>query len=384
MLKVGTKIVQTLVDAGHIAYFAGGWVRDYLLDHPSDDIDIATTASIEEIQALFEKTIPVGAQYGIMIVVMEGHNFEVATFRKDRGYADGRRPTGIDPASPEEDAKRRDFTINGMFFDPLTKTVYDWVEGKADLEKKLIRAIGNPHERFLEDRLRMIRAIRYAGRFGFAIDQATIDAIDDHASTLFPAVAIERVTHEFEKMQRFPNFDEGLLFMHRHGLLPTIFPDLKDLPETEIRYRLKHVSSYPVSIPVIIPLLDLFPNYDLKQKVALVDYLKLPRRDKDFVKTHHLILTHEGDDASWAHIYARPFADMCLELLKDDVHTKRYEMLIAHIERIQNKTPVVCAKHLLEKGIQPGEQMGDLLKDAERISINENILDPALICKRLL
>src|SRR6185437_5720237 len=167
MYEVATHIVKRLVEAGHLAYFAGGWVRDFLLNHPSDDIDIATSASVEEIQALFPKTIPVGIAFGIVIVVEKGHQFEVATFRKDRGYVDGRRPTGIDPASPEEDAQRRDFTLNGMFYDPLQKKVLDFVSGQEDLKKGIIRAIGNPHERFLEDRLRMMRAVRYGTRFGF-------------------------------------------------------------------------------------------------------------------------------------------------------------------------------------------------------------------------
>ncbi|MCH9614461.1 MAG: CCA-adding enzyme [Chlamydiia bacterium] len=383
MYNVGTKIVKTLNDAGHTAYFAGGWVRDHLLGHDSDDIDIATSASTEEVQGLFEKTIPVGVEYGIVIVVEEGHNFEIATFRQDRGYADGRRPTGIDPATPEEDAKRRDFTINGMFYDPLTEKLYDFVEGQKDLEKKLIRAIGNPHERFLEDRLRMIRAIRYAGRFGFAIDGSTISAIDDHASTLFPAVAIERVTHEFEKMQRFPNFDEGLIFMHRHFLLQTVFPILKDVSETEIRYRLRHLKTYPISIPVILPLLDLFPDASLEEKLELVDYLKLSKNDRHITKTLHLLKANEGDQASWAHIYARCDAPTCLKLLDDKTHQTRVEALMPHIERIQNKSPIVSARTLMGYGVKPGETMGEFLRKAEALAINENLLDPLLICKRL-
>src|SRR5690348_7960761 len=126
--SIATKVVKRLANAGHIAYFAGGWVRDFLMKQPSDDIDIATSASIDQTCSLFPKTIPVGVAFGIVIVVEEGHQFEVATFRKDRGYIDGRRPTGIDPATPKEDAQRRDFTINGMFFDPLEEKIYDFVE----------------------------------------------------------------------------------------------------------------------------------------------------------------------------------------------------------------------------------------------------------------
>ena len=148
LTPIAKTIVEKLKANGHTAYFAGGWVRDFLLQRPSDDIDIATSASVEEIQSIFPKTIPVGISFGIVIVVEKGHQFEVATFRQDKGYADGRRPTHIDKATPEEDAKRRDFTINGMFYDPTTEEVFDYVGGKDDLKKGIIKAIGDPHERF--------------------------------------------------------------------------------------------------------------------------------------------------------------------------------------------------------------------------------------------
>jgi len=202
-LQIAIKIVEKLQNSGHIAYFSGGWIRDFLLKVPSDDIDIATSASVEEVRDLFSKTIPVGIAFGIIIVVEEGHTFEVATFRKEKEYTDGRRPTHIEPASPEEDSLRRDFTINGMFFDPIQDKLLDFVEGQKDLEKGVIRAIGDPHQRFLEDRLRMIRAVRYSNRFNFPIDCDTTQAILSHAASLFPSVAIERVWQEFQKMAKF-------------------------------------------------------------------------------------------------------------------------------------------------------------------------------------
>ena len=133
---VAITLIKTLQEEGFTAYFAGGWVRDFLMERPSDDIDIATDATVEEIQQLFPKTIPVGIAFGIVIVVKEGYQYEVATFRKDQGYKDGRRPIGIEKAAPEEDAKRRDFTINGMFYDPLQEKLYDYVGGQEDLEQK--------------------------------------------------------------------------------------------------------------------------------------------------------------------------------------------------------------------------------------------------------
>lgn len=217
-------IIDTLHQAGFVAYYAGGWVRDYLLKHPSDDIDIATNAPPETIQALFPHTVPIGIAFGIILVIIDHHSYEVATFRQDQGYTDGRRPSQIAFTTAEEDAKRRDFTINGMFYDPLNGKILDYVGGKDDLQKKLIRAIGNPHERIKEDRLRMIRAIRLSCRFRFTIDKATQEAIHAHAKEIFPAVAIERIVQELTKAHQFKVLPEMLLHLHEFGLLAPLFP----------------------------------------------------------------------------------------------------------------------------------------------------------------
>ena len=171
--KIATAIVRKLVAAGYTAYFAGGWVRDYLMGHPSEDIDLATDAPPEKIIDLFPKTLLVGVAFGVVVVIVDGHQFEVATFRRDIDYADGRKPSKIELSTAEEDAFRRDFTINGMFYDPLTNQILDYVGGQEDLKKKIIRAIGNPHKRIQEDRLRMIRAVRLSCRFDFQIEEKT-------------------------------------------------------------------------------------------------------------------------------------------------------------------------------------------------------------------
>ena len=138
-------IVDTLAKAGFIAYYAGGWVRDLLLNHPSDDIDIATNAPPETIQALFPHTVPVGIAFGIVIVIIEGHQYEVATFRQDLDYKDGRRPSCIEFTTAVEDARRRDFTVNVMFYDPLTDHIFDYVNGRADLDSKIFQYHCNQH-----------------------------------------------------------------------------------------------------------------------------------------------------------------------------------------------------------------------------------------------
>jgi poly(A) polymerase len=398
-----TAVIKKLVDAGYIAYFAGGWVRDFLMQRPSDDIDIATSASVTEIQSLFPKTIPVGVAFGIVIVVQDHHQFEVATFRKDRGYIDGRRPTGIDPASPEEDAQRRDFTINGMFYDPLTEKLWDFVDGQKDIQKGVIRAIGDPHERFSEDRLRMMRAVRYSTRFNFPIEAGTLQAILTHAESLLPAVAMERVWQEFKKMSQFAHFDAGLVILHRLKLLPTIFPALKDVSLEEIEKRVQPIQNFSKEVPTIAELLELFPHNSLSGLIELCDYLKLSKSEREFVRfLHHAKTMFEMPEPwldklekiEWAQFYASPFAEILLNIIAArfsqekralflDKHNRHQKLLEKAILRIRSQNPIVRAEHLIKEGIKPGKKMGVLIKEAERISVNENIEDREKIIEKL-
>jgi poly(A) polymerase len=398
-----TTVVKKLVNAGYTAYFAGGWVRDYLMNHPSDDIDIATSASVEQIQSIFPKTIPVGVAFGIVIVVEEGDHFEVATFRKESGYLDGRRPTSIEPATPKEDAQRRDFTINGMFWDPIKNELHDFIEGQKDLQQKIIRAIGDPHQRFLEDRLRMMRAVRYSTRFDFPIEPETYEAILSHASTLLPAVAMERVWQEFKKMSLFAHFDQGLIVLHRLNLLPTIFSQLKGIPTEEIQKRVAPLAFFPKGAPTITQLIELFPGQSLDQLLELCDYLKLSRSEREIVRfLYHskqlLAMPKEWLDKlekiEWAHFYANNDGKICLEIIAARLssegreiflreHAQRQQSLEKAIQRICSQTPLVRADHLMKEGISPGKKMGALLKEAERISVNEGIEDKAAIIQLL-
>ncbi|MBS0615294.1 MAG: CCA tRNA nucleotidyltransferase [Verrucomicrobia bacterium] len=402
-LVAAKTIVQKLKEAGHKAYLAGGWVRDYLMKHPSDDIDIATSASVDQICKIFPKTIPVGVAFGIVIVVEGEHHFEVATFRKDRGYVDGRRPTGIDPATPEEDAQRRDFTINGMFYDPLEEKIYDFVGGQKDLKKGIIRAIGNAHDRFLEDRLRMMRAVRYSTRFGFPIEPDTLQAILAHAPTLLPAVAMERIWQEFQKMSRFAHFDSGLITLHQLQLLGTIFPKLRDVPIEEIQSRVRAIEHFPKGSPPIAELLDLFPDHNLQELYELCEYLKLSRSDKEFVTFYHHAKSllnmpdkwqEKLEPIEWARFYAHPHAHLCLEIIAAhftpeqrttflEEHARHRQLLEQPIMRIQSGAPIVRAEHLIKEGIETGKKMGLLLKEAERISVNQGIDDRGKIIEQL-
>ena len=197
-------ILERLRTAGHVAYFAGGCVRDLLLGREPKDWDVATDAPPNRVRALFSNTQAVGAAFGVILVRFRGSQVEVATFRADPKKVDGRHPTGVSFTTAEEDAKRRDFTINGLFLDPLRDgsihdQVIDYVGGRADLAAKVIRAIGDAEARFNEDHLRILRAVRFAARFGFTIEPATASAIRRHAGQLV-RISPERIADELRIM----------------------------------------------------------------------------------------------------------------------------------------------------------------------------------------
>ena len=219
------SIVQRLREEGYSAYFAGGCVRDRLLGKEPQDYDIATSAHPEDVQRIFPQTIPVGAQFGVILVLVEGEPFEVASFRHDGPYLDGRRPSEVRYGSLEEDVLRRDFTINGMVYDPLEDRLIDLVEGRLDLERRVIRAIGEPERRFEEDRLRMIRAVRFAASLDFQIDPATFAAIKKLAGTI-TQIAWERIGDEITRILTEGGARRGFELLDESGLLPVLLPEV--------------------------------------------------------------------------------------------------------------------------------------------------------------
>ena len=184
MRETAVDIIRHLQGAGHEAYLVGGCVRDELREVTPQDHDIATSAHPDEVEKLFTKTVGVGRQFGVMLVVKQRQQYQVATFRSDAEYIDGRRPTSVTFSNAKTDAKRRDFTINGLFLDPVTDTLHDWVDGQADLEAKQLRTIGKPKERFGEDHLRLLRAVRFAAQLDFEIEPETFDAVRELAEKI--------------------------------------------------------------------------------------------------------------------------------------------------------------------------------------------------------
>jgi poly(A) polymerase len=233
-LSTARAIVEKLREAGHEAYFAGGCVRDQLLgvERPHDDYDVATSARPEEVQRLFPHTVAVGAQFGVILVIEGGVRVEVATFRADDAYVDGRHPVAVRFTTPEEDAARRDFTINGMFADPFDGRVLDFVGGRRDLERRIVRAIGDPRRRFAEDRLRLLRAVRFAARLGFHVEPETAAAIRESASAIHE-VSAERIGEEVVKMLSEGAARRSFELASELGLLREVLPEIEAMRGVE-------------------------------------------------------------------------------------------------------------------------------------------------------
>jgi tRNA nucleotidyltransferase/poly(A) polymerase len=223
---LAVDVIRRLRGEGHIAYLAGGCVRDLLLGLDAKDFDVATSARPEEVKRIFPRSLAVGASFGVMAVPAgSGRMIEIATFRADGPYSDARRPDSIEYTTPQLDAQRRDFTINGMFLDPVDDRVLDYVGGQDDLARKVIRAIGVPSDRFREDRLRMLRATRFAARLGFAIEPATLEAIRSMAPGL-SAISAERVLAELRGILEPVSRVRGVELLSTTGLLPIALAEL--------------------------------------------------------------------------------------------------------------------------------------------------------------
>jgi tRNA nucleotidyltransferase/poly(A) polymerase len=236
MKNTALEIVQLLTKHGHTAYYAGGAVRDMLMGHLPLDIDIATSATPEEVEKILEKTIPIGKEFGVILAIENGHHFEIATFREDSERSDGRRPERVRYADPETDALRRDFTINALFYDPLTEKIIDYVGGEKDLGEGIIRFVGDPESRIKEDALRIMRALRFAFRFGFEIDEDSALAIRSHAGDVL-RTSFERIRDELEKMfavvRNSPDpmhtFDDVIRILDEYGVLEHILPEISQM-----------------------------------------------------------------------------------------------------------------------------------------------------------
>lgn len=390
--KAALKIISQLQEAGFTALIAGGWVRDYLLGHPSKDIDIATSAHPEQVMRLFPKAIPVGAQFGVVRVIVDGHEFEIATFRSDQQYVDGRRPSQVElHSSPEEDAKRRDFTINGMFFDPISESVLDFVEGREDILKRSIRAIGDPHARFQEDRLRIIRAVRFKNSFGFSIEPSTWKALCQESCHVKEAVSPERIWQELHKM-----LEKGVLVaclhdMAKSSLLQNIFPVFSHVLKQPLHHTIAPLEQYRGSCLVAAicllfrgegrPYLNQFKEeYSLSRKEAKIVEYFLQYKDFSYRFTDARYARDFASEGFWEYLQAvaclRKGPYRFLNRMK-----KKREELSFWSEQVRKNSYLLTGEDLKTLGVAPGKEMGFLLQQAFSHSVMNRITSKNVLLK---
>jgi poly(A) polymerase len=290
--RAAIEVIRELQRRGFQALLAGGCVRDMLLGRPAKDYDVATDARPDDVVRLFHRTLKVGAKFGVVIVLLHGQQVEVATFRSEAGYEDGRHPTEVRFTGAAEDASRRDFTINGMFYDPLTDQVIDYVDGQADLEKHILRTIGDPDERFSEDYLRMLRAIRFSTQLGFEIEPRTYSAIRRGAASIV-RISGERIAIELEGILVHPRRAAGAAMLVETRLAQVIFPGFSGEAAERGIAALAHLRE-TVDLP--LALAALFAAFPTDSVMDRCEVLKLSRN-----QTKHLrfLLAHRGRLLEW-------------------------------------------------------------------------------------
>jgi poly(A) polymerase len=278
--EAAIKIIRRLHSNGFEALLAGGCVRDMLLGRAASDYDVATNALPEDVMKIFKRTLKVGAKFGVVIVLMEDKRVEVATFRTETDYPDGRHPSTVKFVSAEEDASRRDFTINGMFYDPLKKEVIDYVNGQADLKNKLIRTIGKPDERFSEDYLRMLRAVRFSTQLGFAIETQTFSAVCNNSKNI-TRISGERIAMELEAILVSPNRSAGVLLFIKSGLAEAIFPGFS---AEDTKFGIKVLAQLRKKSDFTLALAAFFAGCSTEFAMARCMVLKLSRSQSKHLK----------------------------------------------------------------------------------------------------
>src|SRR5216110_768735 len=411
MEEAARKVAARLREDSYIAYFAGGCVRDMVRGLAPKDYDIATDARPEVVQKLFQRTYAVGAHFGVIIVLENDFQFEVATFRSDEAYIDGRHPTAVHFSSPKEDAKRRDFTINGMFYDPVAEEVIDFIGGRSYIAAKLVRAIGDPAQRFAEDRLRMLRAVRFATALDYKIDSQTWEALVANAPSI-NQISAERIRDELVRIFLSPNRGRGWDLLDSTGLMRAILPELDAMkgvlqpeqfhPEGDVFVHTRlmlQLLPQEVSVPLVFAVLF----HDVAKPVmATVDNTgRIRFNEHDRIGAHmteaimrrlrfsgaeidatiemvrqHMVFKDAPNMrvAKLKRFMARQTFDEELELHRVDCESSHrmlnnYEFLLRKREEFANEPiippPLVRGDDLIALGLKPGPKFGEILEAVE-------------------
>lgn len=414
------RIVRRLQNAGHEAYWVGGCVRDVLLGKVPQDYDIATSARPGEVESLFKRTIPVGRKFGVLLVVEEGHEFQVATFRSEANYRDGRHPERVAYANAMADARRRDFTINGLFFDPVQKALLDWVEGKADLDAKIIRTIGRPKDRFGEDHLRLLRAVRFAAQLNFEIETRTLRALRSDAEKILK-ISAERIREELMKLFRPPYAARGLDLLRESGLLEHVLPEIAATirceqspdfhPEGSVyNHLLRMLEHLPPdaapSLPWAVLLHDVakpltasrdsqtgsihFYGHEkagAEMAGGILERLKFPRRQIEEIVAcvrQHMQFKDvlQMRKATLRRLLLRPGFPLELELHRLDClgshgRLDHYDFLRREAAELDQRPairpPLLTGKDLLTMGMKPGPSLGELLGEIREKQLQDEL-----------
>lgn len=419
---IATEIVRRVQAAGFTAYFVGGCVRDQLLGKEPHDFDITTDARPDDIERIFPRTIPVGRQFGVMIVLESGHQFQIATFRAEANYRDGRHPETVQFADAIADARRRDFTVNGLYLDPITNQIHDWVGGAADLRTKILRTIGDPQERFSEDHLRLLRAVRFAAQLGFEIEPATFAAVKANAAKIL-TVSAERIREELLKLFRPPHAARGLDLLRDSGLMDHVLPELSATvtceqspphhPEGSVFNHLRLMLSHlppdaPESLPWTILLHDIakpvtaarhpvngqitFYGHEkvgAEMTETILQRLRFPRKQTEEIVEcvlHHMQFkdVRQMRKATLRRLLMRETFPLELELHRIDClgsngNLEHFEFMKAEAAALAQqptlRPPLLTGEDLKQLGISPGPAMGELLTELREKQLADELAD---------
>jgi poly(A) polymerase len=380
--QAAITIIRRLRESGFDALLAGGCVRDMLCGKKPKDHDVATGATPVQVCRIFRRTIKVGAKFGVVIVLVDNQQVEVATFRSDAGYSDGRRPDKVRFTSAEEDALRRDFTINGMFYDPLKKEVIDYVDGRGDLKRKIIKTIGNPTERFSEDYLRMLRAIRFSAQLGFKIDKNTLSAVKKYADKI-TKISGERIAVELESLFAATDSKKGVKLLIEAGLLEQIFPVFKKAALAE--FGLYVFSFLPKKTTFQLAVSAVFSGCKTSDAMENLRVLNLSRNQLKYIK----FLLEKRDyllsELSLAHLkmlVAEPYFED-LYLLQKAIQKAGKKSILplltvrrranALAGKILKPKPLLNGYEIIKLGAKPGPQVGLVAKELYIEQLSEKI-----------
>jgi poly(A) polymerase len=414
---LATNLIRRLQAAGHAAFWVGGCVRDYLLGREPEDYDIATSALPEQIEKLFRRTVAVGRKFGVMIVVEGGQQFQVATFRAEADYRDGRHPEHVTFGDAAADARRRDFTVNGLFYDPIAEKPHDWVGGEADLRAKIIRTIGSPDERLL-------RAVRLAAQLDFQIEPRTFAAIQTHAAKI-QTISAERIRDELIKLFRPSHAARGLELLRDSGLLKHVLPEIAVTETCEqspdyhpegnvfahLCLMLRHLpAGADASLPWAVLLHDVakpvtasrdpktrsihfYEHEKIGAQMAeqILERLRFPRKQIDEVADavrYHMQFKDAPQmrKATLRHLLLRDTFPLELELHRLDCLGSHgqldiYHFLVEQAAVLANqpeiRPPLLTGDDLMALGMKPGPAMGALLKEIREKQLQDELKTPA-------